>query len=53
MEPDHRAFECACGDKSYLTKDELLRHPRIQPFDRILGLRLLRAVFVVPEEGAR
>lgn len=46
MEPDHRVlFQCACGHRSYMTKDELLRpregipfHRQIQPYHKILGL---------------
>jgi len=39
LEPDHRVIvTCACGHRGFLTKEELLRHPRIRPFDRVIGL---------------
>jgi hypothetical protein len=39
LEPDHRVIvRCWCGHRAFLTKEELLSHPRIQPFDRVIGL---------------
>jgi hypothetical protein len=39
MEPDHRVIvTCTCGHKGFLTKEELLNHPRIEPFCKIVGL---------------
>ena len=39
MEDDHvLLLERACSHRGYLTKRELMRHPRIHGYEKILGL---------------
>ena len=39
MVQDHvLLLQCACGHRGYVTKQDLLRSPRIHSYDRVIGL---------------
>jgi hypothetical protein len=52
MEDDHiLLLQCACGHRGHLTKRDLLRSPRIHPYDRVIGLAFVLRCTLCKKRG--